>query len=146
MVAACRPPIPPLGCLFSFFLFTNHACRPPIPPLGCLFSFFHFLSLPRPSHSRLARIQMASTNGSALDLINCVIRAPRGLSVELYPVSSHTQTAACGPWVPSSQPPSRLRLPFRFPCSSILGQVAGVVREVVTLVSSVRRAPVPGAH
>ena len=23
-LAACRPPIPPLGCLFSFFLYTGH--------------------------------------------------------------------------------------------------------------------------
>ena len=53
---ALRPPIPPLGCLFSFFLSSNPAhhtpllkillaaCRSPIPPLGGLFSFFLFFS------------------------------------------------------------------------------------------------------
>jgi len=45
----CRPPIPPLGCLFSFFLllgpplacpFSFFLSGPIVPPLGCLFSFF----------------------------------------------------------------------------------------------------------
>ena len=38
-MAACRPPIPLLGCLFSFF-FARRFSRSPIPPLCCLFSFF----------------------------------------------------------------------------------------------------------
>ena len=43
-MAACRPPIPPLGCPFSFFLFTGLSC---LPWVVCSLSFFFLLPVAR---------------------------------------------------------------------------------------------------